>query len=63
MPIPAFQTLILPTLRFASDGKNHAVGELREAMVKSFHLTDERSDFYQAVCRWPKSKRTSSVCT
>ncbi len=45
MPIPDFQTLMLPTVKFANDGKEHAVSELREAMAKQFRLTDgERSE-------------------
>lgn len=45
MPIPDFQTLMLPTVKFANDGKEHAVSELREAMANQFHLTDgERSE-------------------
>lgn len=41
MPIPDFQTLMLPTMKFANDGKEHEVGELREAMARQFQVTDD----------------------
>lgn len=41
MAIPDFQTLMLPLLRFASDGNEHAMSEAREALAEQFRLTDE----------------------
>jgi restriction system protein len=41
MAIPGFQTLMLPLLQFAADGKEHATSEARERMAEQFHLSDE----------------------
>ena len=41
MAIPDFQTLMLPLLRFASDGNEHALSEAREALAEQFRLTEE----------------------
>ena len=40
--IPDFQTLMLPFLRFASDGNEHAMSEAREALAEQFGLTAEQ---------------------
>jgi restriction system protein len=39
MPIPDFQTLMLPFLQFASDGNEHAMSEARESLAEQFRLT------------------------
>lgn len=39
MAIPDFQTLMLPTLQLAADGKVHTMQEAREALAKQFKLT------------------------
>jgi restriction system protein len=45
MTIPDFQSLMLPALRFAGDGKEHSQGDLKEAMAHQFNLTDaERNE-------------------
>ncbi len=41
MAIPDYQTIMLPLLKFASDGKEHSVEEAREKMASVFGLTDE----------------------
>ena len=41
MPVPDFQTLMLPLLRFAADGKEHSVAEARGAIASEFHLTPD----------------------
>jgi len=42
--IPNFQMLTLPMLRFASDGEEHGLSEVREMLANEFQLTDaERS--------------------
>jgi restriction system protein len=41
MPIPDFQTLMLPFLQFASDGNEHSMGDAREALAEKFRLTDQ----------------------
>jgi restriction system protein len=39
--IPDFQTLMRPLLEFASDRKEHSLGEAREALADTFKLTDD----------------------
>lgn len=41
MAIPDFQSLLLPLLQFASDGKEHSLQEAREHLAKQLGLTDE----------------------
>lgn len=44
MPIPDFQTLMRPILEFLSDGKEHTINEIVQAMSDRFDLTqDERN--------------------
>jgi restriction system protein len=40
MAIPDYQTLMLPLLRFAGDGKEHSSKESREKLASEFSLTD-----------------------
>lgn len=47
MPIPDFQTIMLPLLKFASDGKEHSGEEALEVMCNHFKLTEsERNETY-----------------
>lgn len=39
MAIPDFQTIMLPLLRFASDGKEHALGDAVESLATEFRLS------------------------
>lgn len=39
MPIPDYQTLMLPLLRLAADGRDHTTGEAVEALAVTFALT------------------------
>jgi restriction system protein len=41
MPIPDFQSLMLPSLRLAVDGKEHSVASSRGPLAKQFGLTEE----------------------
>lgn len=41
MPIPDFQTVMLPLLRFASDGQEHSVREAVERLSGGFGLSEE----------------------
>ena len=41
MPIPDFQTIMLPFLQTASDGEEHSIAEAREELAKHFALTAE----------------------
>lgn len=41
MPIPDFQTCMLPVLELAGDGKVHALGEAREFLAGKFELTEQ----------------------
>lgn len=40
MPIPNFQTLTLPLLRYCADGKEHSKQEVLSALAKEFGLSD-----------------------
>jgi len=43
MPIPDYETLMLPVLRIAGDGKEHRIGDVIEQLADEFRLTaDER---------------------
>lgn len=39
--IPDYQAIMLPLLKFASDGKEHSIEEAREKMASVFKLTDK----------------------
>jgi restriction system protein len=41
MTIPDYQTIMLPLLRFLSDGRERSLGEAVEAISAEFHLTPE----------------------
>ncbi len=41
MPIPNYQTLMLPLLKFASDGQEHSFRDAVEDLAEKFELTDE----------------------
>jgi restriction system protein len=41
MPIPDFQTLMLPVLRLAGDGAEHPIPEIRERIASDFTLTPD----------------------
>ena len=41
MPVPDFQTIMLPLLRFAADGIEHSMSDARETLAKEFALTPE----------------------
>jgi len=46
MPIPDFQTCMLPLLRFAADGKEHQLKEASQHLAQEFKLTDkEQNEF------------------
>ncbi|MFD2934463.1 restriction endonuclease [Spirosoma flavum] len=40
MPVPDFQSLMLPLLKFSADGLEHTPREAVEALAKTFNLTD-----------------------
>lgn len=40
MSVPDFQSLMLPILKFAGDGKEHSQGELKEAVAGQLQLTE-----------------------
>lgn len=41
MPVPDFQTIMLPLLGFAADGIEHSMSDAREALAEEFALTSE----------------------
>jgi restriction system protein len=40
MPIPDFQTVMLPLLQFSADGEEHSKRSALEALADAFSLTD-----------------------
>ena len=53
MPIPDFQTLMLPLLRFAGDAEEHSVAEARAAIASDFKLTADELAQMLPSCRAP----------
>lgn len=45
MPIPDYQSCMLPLLEFAADGKEHATHEGVEALARHFDLTEEEQNY------------------
>ena len=43
MPIPDFQSLMLPLLIFTTDGNERTVADLAEELAKKFNLSDEET--------------------
>lgn len=41
MPIPDYQTLMLPLLEFAADGEEHHIREATQALAGRFHVSEE----------------------
>ena len=41
MPIPDFQTIMLPILEFAADGQEHSIRDAREALAQRFRLSEQ----------------------
>ncbi|HKI55261.1 MAG TPA: winged helix-turn-helix domain-containing protein, partial [Anaerolineales bacterium] len=41
MPIPDFQTIMLPLLHIASDGEEHSIHEATESLARQFSLSEE----------------------
>ena len=44
MAIPDFQSLMLPLLKFAADGKEHAAREATDSLSQFFQLSDEEQE-------------------
>ena len=41
MPIPDYQTIMLPFLKFSSDGQEHRFRDAVDALADEFKLTDQ----------------------
>ena len=41
MPIPDFQTLMLPMLQIANDGKEYTVHDFTDMLAKQFNVSEE----------------------
>ena len=41
MPVPDFQSLMLPLLRITADEQEHTLAEVGERLAQEFHLTDD----------------------
>lgn len=46
MPIPDFQTLMLPFMQHIADGQEHTTTETHDTLAKLFNLTDEEANQY-----------------
>ena len=46
MPIPDYQSCMLPLLLFAADGTEHTLKEAVASLAEEFHLTDEERSAY-----------------
>jgi len=44
MAIPDFQTIMLPVLRYAADGQEHATREAIQGLADEFTLTEKERD-------------------
>lgn len=53
MPIPDYQTLMLPLLKFVSDESEHSLREATEVLSKHFNLTQEEKETLLASGRKP----------
>ena len=54
MPIPDFQTLMLPLLKLAADGAEHSLAECREPLAMQFGLSDEERKELLPSSRQPR---------
>jgi restriction system protein len=43
VPIPDFQTIMLPILEFAADGQEHSIRDARETLAQGFMLSEQGS--------------------
>jgi restriction system protein len=59
MPVPDFQSLMLPLLRIAADGKEHPLSVAREPLAREFKLTE--SDQQELLPSGRQSKFTNRV--
>src|SRR5438105_3234130 len=53
MPIPDYQSLMLPVLQLAGDGKEHALAQVRSQIAKELKLTED-----QLAERTPSDRQT-----
>ena len=44
MPIPDYQTVMLPLLKLTSDKQEHKISDLVETLAVQFRLTDNTSE-------------------
>ena len=64
MPIPDYQTIMLPLLHFAGDGKEHSIREAIDTLADTFSLTDdERKELLPSGQQAIFSNRTGWACT
>ena len=49
MPIPDYQSLMLPVLRFTGDRKEHALAELRQRIAAEFTRSNEGLNSYDQL--------------
>jgi restriction system protein len=64
MPVPDFQSLMLPILKFAKDGNDHSVRDAINALAAEFHLSDEDvRDRLPSGTQTTFGNRTNWACT
>ena len=49
MPIPVFQTIMLPFMQHIEDGQEHSTTETHDALAKFFNLTDEEISIIENI--------------
>ena len=64
MPIPDYETIMLPLLKFAEDDKEHSLREAIEYLAKYFNLTDEeRKELLPSGRQFIFDNRVGWACT
>ncbi len=62
MPIPDYQTLMLPILRLANDGQEHRFRDAVERLAIEFSITDEeRAELLPSTVGWAELAKPNIV--
>lgn len=56
MPIPEFQSVMLPLLKLTADGREHSLGGSTEFLAEQFRLTEEEKQELLPSGRYPRFK-------
>ncbi|MHC4873785.1 MAG: winged helix-turn-helix domain-containing protein [Planctomycetota bacterium] len=52
--IPKYEEIMLPFLKFLSDGKEHSLSEAHDLLAKEFKLTDEEEKELLSILKTSK---------